>query len=554
MPVRAAIAFLALLLLFAPASAEILPTLPLRELIVRAPVVVLAEPIDKARPGHFRVQEVLKGQAPRVGAEIEFQGLENCLNPGEQPEWARIDSAILFLRPTGDGRLELIESGLRLHTRDGAVMWPVQLRNPGGFRMIPQPGLRWDALLERARSDSFETIHLRSAAELADPRRRNTLLLDWVERHRTDFTDGRNITWMRLSPAIRNFGSEGMDLTDFDANGWGELQFLPFTRVLQSGVPDDCWRATNLYAELNHGELPAGATAAFANRAGRQLLLMAAKDGHQLDGRRARALRLLADPWVLSNSQSGADERSELLDGLLPILKDRNAACRGLAVQGVARIAAVDKPSPERVLKALRIAYRSEEPGPVRNACAESFYELAGPQAWKNLSGHSAGYLSLIRDLEVRDDKLYFWVTLKTDPLVLVKQPPEVVIDHVDAEGRMHPGGKIALVALPRAGKDEGWRGIPLLTDISHQSLKPGKYRLRVQGVAGDEKLHWESELRTFEVVVPSAPRQPAEDQSPLGNLIRSFTLVPKPVTIERGMVTPDNKAKRVIVLDGDAF
>jgi hypothetical protein len=551
MPTRSAFALLFMFLFGNSVRGEILPTFPLRELTVWAQVVVLVEPIDVARPGRFRVAEALKGQAPRIGGEIEVAGLDAYFVPKEQPDWRRIDGALLFLRTTTEGRYELIESGVRLHTREGTIWWPVQPHNPGGYRMVPENGISWEALLLRARSDAAEANRVRMATEQAEVTRRDSILLEWVERHRTDFTDGRDRIWSRLTPTIRNLGSESAEVTDLDANGWGELQLVPFNRVLQGRVPGDCWRAVNLYADMNQGELPPGATAAFASRSGRQQLLAVARDGRQLDGRRARALRILAEPAIIAAEPPDVSERTGLLDGLLPLLNDRDATRRGWAARAVLRGAVDDSAATDRAISSLRQAYRSEQPGPTRNALAEAFYELAGPQRWSRLTGRPDTSLALIRDLEVREDKLLFWLTLRTQPLAVVKESPTLIVEQILAGGEAGKVRKIPL-ALPASARDEGWRGKPLLMELNHADLMPGTWRLRVIGVAGTDRQPWESEPRTLRVVVsdPARARQ-RPDGSLLGNLLRSVTrAAPAPAPV----VMSEDRTKRTIVLDGEAF
>jgi len=56
MSCRPAFALIFVLLIGAVSRAEVLPTLSLRELTIRADVVVLAVPINGPRPGLFRVR------------------------------------------------------------------------------------------------------------------------------------------------------------------------------------------------------------------------------------------------------------------------------------------------------------------------------------------------------------------------------------------------------------------------------------------------------------------------------------------------------------------
>ena len=203
---RSAYACTLILLTNSAVRAELLPTLPLRELAVRADVVVVAAPVAATEPGHFRVRELLKGAAPGAGAEIAVEGIEACIRLREQPDQARVDAALLFLRTTAEGRFELIASGVRLHARDGSVWWPVPHNNTGRYHMVPDAGVQWDACVLRARSDAAESARVQSACGLADAGRRDRFLLEWVERHRHEFSNGREPAGAWHSPAVPGMG------------------------------------------------------------------------------------------------------------------------------------------------------------------------------------------------------------------------------------------------------------------------------------------------------------------------------------------------------------
>jgi hypothetical protein len=550
MHTRTACALTFLLLAATRAPAEVLPTLPLRELTIRADVVVIAAPLDATTPGRFRVRELLKGASPRPGAEFEVAGIDACVRPRDQPDWHRVDAALLFLRETAGGRLELVESGVRLYTRERAVWWPVQLQNPGAYRMLAERGVSWDATVLRVRADAVEAARVRSACATADVTRRDRSLFEWVDQHRDEFVGDRDLAWMQVTRSVRNLGEEGAsDVRDLDALGWGELQLTPFTRILQGGEPSDCLRAVHLFAELNQGTMLPDAAAALGTREGRALLLATARDGRQLDGNRARALRLLGDPKVAEKNRPDEGERNELLAGLLTLFKDPDPTCRGLAARAILCLAGSGNASSERVMDVLARAYKQEPPGPGRNFMAESLWRFAGPQRWVALTGRPNASLALMRDVGVRDEKLFFWVTLATDPPLAVKEPPELVVEWLDAKGAAKETKRVPLPFVVPPGPD-GWRGGPRHVELTHVDLKPGTIRMTVTGVAGPDKLPWTTEPRTLRVEVPGSSR-PQGDGSVLGGFLRSISRAPVMPVLE----TPrPDKAKRRVILDGDSF
>jgi hypothetical protein len=549
MPFRAAFALTLALLAGRVARAEILPTLPLRELTIRADVIVVAEPLDTARAGRFRVTRLLKGAAPRPGAEMGVEGLDRYVRSREQLEWAGVDAVLLFLRSTEDGRLDALESGIRLHTRDRKVWWPVQPVNPGGYRMTVEAATDWDQVLARVQADASDVTHLRRACDWPFAARRDRFLLEWVERHRNQFTDGRDVSWLRYSPAVSNLGSEEVDVSDLQASGWGELQLLPFARVLRGRVPADCWQAVNLFAELNQGATPPGANAAFADRPGRAWLLAVASDLRQLEGHRARALRVLADATANGTEPPDMHERTDLLDQLLPLLVDADPKCRGLAARAARQAAAHQPELTERAVSVLSSAYKAEQPGPARNAMAESLYELAGPGRWAKVAGRPNGNLSFLQDAGIREDKLYFWVTLKTDPAAMVTVAPTLIWQRLDSKGAVAETKKVR-VTLPSSPGNNGWNGGPMHVELIHTDLRTGNWRFRVTGVAGPDKRPWESEPRTLRVAVSGSSR-PRAQRSVWSGILQAVTGNPDPLDEP---VAPESKAKRTVELDGEAF
>ncbi len=528
------------------ARAAASPTLSLRELTVRADVVVVAAPLDVRTPGRLRVRELIKGAAPRAGTELTVDGLDAYVRPREQPAWAGVDAALLFLRIGPGGHLFPLESGVRLLTRDGTLWWPAG--EPGVIRrMVPEHGVSWDAALFRVREDATEMAKLFAARGLADATRRDHALLDWVERNRNEFSDGDRPEAPR-TPGPGGRAVPPSVVADLETRGWGELQLLPFDQVLQGKVPADCWAAVNLYAEVNSGAAPRSAAAAFAGREGRALLVAVARDGRQLAGRRARALRLLADPAVGVSDVPGAAERAALLEALLPLLSDKQPACRGLGALAARQITGEDGAAIERVVAALAAAYSAEPPGPARNAQAEVLYDLPGSSGGMVRTGRWRGGLALLRDLELRDDKLCFWLTHKPGTTAPAGTPT-LWLERLNSQGGVAETKKMPFPATPPS-RLAAWRGGPLYAELSHGALNPGTWRLRVTGVSGADKLPWESEPRTFRIGQAASARA-RQGGSVLGSLLRSAIGVPDPPQLMPG---PEEKPRRTVTTDGEAF
>jgi hypothetical protein len=537
-----------LFLLPAAARADGPPALTLRELTVRAGAVVVAEPAGV--PGRFRVTEALQGAAPRPGEVVEVADLGQYLRPREEPDPARVDAALLFLSgaagEAGLVRGGLVPSGAWLHTRDERVWVPVRPREGGGYRMGAGRGVTWTALLLQARADAAAVNRVLAARELPGPRR-TAALLDWVERHRSEFAGSERIPQAKGIPAP----AEGPAEADLRGRGWGELERQPLVWALQGGTPAEAWRALQVYAELNEGACAPEAVGAFASRAGRRLLVDVARDGGQLQGARARALKLLAAPGVYAAAGGPLSEaeHTELLDGLLPLLADKSSPLRGLAALAVGQVCSSPgrgNPPPERALAALAKAYKAEPPGPARNALAATAYDLGGAERWRGLSGQPHGLFALLADLGQRDGKVYFWLAYRSDGLK-VFECPSLVLERVDEGGKPQQTKSVPLPATAAPAWAQGWAPGGLLhAELSVADLKPGTWRLRVTGKAGPDKVPWSSEPRTFQIVVPGAP-PPERERSVWAQLFMKSR--PEP---PRPWPQPENPALRRIVLDGE--
>src|SRR5262249_35501791 len=100
------------------------------------------------------------------------------------------------------------------------------------------------------RRDSAAVKRVLFLKQLNDPHRRNQRLLEWVDDHRHEFGS--------VNP---------------ERGGWGDLETDIFDWIMASGIPEDCWAAVRLYAELNHGAVPPLKSPAFGSREGRDFLL-----------------------------------------------------------------------------------------------------------------------------------------------------------------------------------------------------------------------------------------------------------------------------------------
>jgi hypothetical protein len=154
--------------------------------------------------------------------------------------------------------------------------------------------------------------------------------------------------------------------------------------------------------------------------------------------------------------------------------------------------------------------------------------------------------LALVRDFGIRNDKLYFWVTLKTVPDSVVKELPLLILERLDAKGNASETRKLPLPATVPAGA-EGWTGGPRHVELNHVDLKPGTWRLRIEGIAGPDKRSWVSEPRTFRVEMSGSTARPS--RSVWSGLLRAVTGAPDPIDAS---MPPDPKVTRKVILDDE--
>jgi hypothetical protein len=494
--------------------AEELPTLPVRELVLRADTIVLAEPLDPAAIQRFKVIEILKGAGlkkddafdlvdlaphnPQLPAtDIQLAGQV----PGQTgPDRYRVRQALLFLggnKGTADEpRFAPVLSGLRFLTADNQLIVPRQPKNPGDYVLTLEPDGDWITLLRETRADVAVVERVGFLKKLNDPRRRNPRLLEWIEQHRHEF------------------GSANPE-----RGGWGDLETDVFDWVLASGIPVDCWAAVRLYAELNHGTLPSLKGPAFGSREGRDFLLQVVLDEQALTSDRARALHLLGEsvtPWTGEKVRPvmtpvTAAEVADLLDKLLPFLEQKEESLRAAAVRTTQRLARETERDADRqrALEALVRAYQAEKLGAVRDDLAEAVCLLGGPERWQQLTGNPAGIRVFVRDLARSGNKVAFWLGMPAGQMT-VTECPTLVLQRLDREGTPAEKKTLPLPVsyLPRPW-NEGWDGgLYLQVQFPVEGFNAGTWRVGVEGKGKKDKdeLKWAAEPKTFVMEVSKKP------------------------------------------------
>jgi hypothetical protein len=481
------------------------PPPALRRLCLDAPAVVLAVPADPMTPLRFRVQEVLRGPL-EVGAMISPAGLQadrvrtldhaNLIEGKPRPR--RIVAALLFLERDAGKGWRVLPGGLRFCGDDGTTLAPADRR---GTLQAREEG-RWTAVVARVREDLAAVEQLENYRRIGRPQRRVQALLGWVRQRKGVF-------------AASGSG------TDEAPAGWGRLQLEVFDWIFAATGPEDAWQAVQLYAELNHGEAPRLLAPTFATRAGRAFLAKVAGDERRLLGERIRAVQLLTDRRTLEPTREECargsqfaekKERESLVEQLAARLPEKDEAYRAALAKGIVGLTRAPGVAGKAVPALVR-AYKESLPGPARDELAMALCALAPPSQWKELTGNPPGVCACLRDFDHREDRLTFWLALKT-PGPRVLEAPTLLIDRFGALGFIAETKRFPLQVqnLP-GGWAAGWGGEDALVAQLDVSKLAGNnhYRARVEGFVGKgpERQKWTSEPRKFRIAPRPNEQQP---------------------------------------------
>lgn len=459
----------------------------LRQLCIRAPLVVLARPADPEKPSRFTVLAVLRGRGVKTGDELRPAGLggapawdDDTIDPEtKKPRRRRIETALLFLEPAEvDGMRDpyrVMPAGYRFCTDDGLVLVP----NPPRVNKE----IAWPDLLRQVRGDLDAVDRLRAARRIAKPSLRVRAVSDWVQRRRGE---------MAQSPPPA--------ASDLIPGSWYELATDVFDWMFADASPHEAWGVVLLYASLHRGEVPRLKSPVFATAEGRALLLGVALDGKQLAGDRARALRLLAAS--VANCEEAA--RGEHAKKLAPLLRLTDETMQVETARALVALAGKG-PAPHEVLGLLPLAYQSADPGAARDELALALQRLA-PNEYASASGNPAGVCVRLTDFQRDGDEVTFFVDLRTGAKVYER--PTLIVEKLGLLGFVAETKKVPLEVL---NLDGAWadgvadttlgvrvRLSRLITapkpEQSNVRPTPTLYRFRVEGSAGKDKQSWRSE------------------------------------------------------------
>lgn len=500
-----------------PASADILPTLFLRELVAKSEEIVVARPADAARVVgkdiEFVASEVLKGRRIAVGqtitvADLSYYHLDDPPfgprnNKGRPPHCVR---ALLFLNPKRTGReqdavagqFELYTSGIRLLTDAAKVLLPRQFINPGDYYFVVASNTDWPGLLKKVRADVKAVAAVYAMQDIADSAERNRALFAWIEEHRKEFAG----TYM----AGNNQAPE---------QGWGSLEYHVFEWIVDGGRPDDAWRAVKVWrkvAKYPFGIGPIGKPDAFASSEGRRILLRVALDeAEPIEDRQSAVYRLAMSLYNKPPEPRPmtAEEYRQIKAATLALLKHSDPQLCRFTTWLAERLDAVKPhlridPRPRETLDAVIEAYRRQPPGRGRVEMAARIIDIGGEYVWQQLSGNPDKILVNLQSARIRRDerravvRFTIFQSIHHDKGDLFKaSKPVAALEKLDTHGTGEPH---VLPLSYLANASSGGRG-PWIAEVPADLLSPGKWQLIVVGkVDAVDDYEWCSEPAVVDV------------------------------------------------------
>lgn len=513
MPIRMMVLWICTVLCTALAGqvlAEDLPTLSIRYMTIEADEIVLVEPANPKAgvlPRRYKAISVLEGSDIKPGQEIVVRN--DGLYKLGSPEWMRLKSdakkpptqimkALLFLKRPAKEASEKgyrpVLSGIRALAKSGEVLVPRQLMNPGPQYLLPKKGEDWDAMLAQVRSDLPRIAKIRELGRIRDRRRRNKAVFEWIGKHKKEFGGGY-------------FGGR--------SKGWASLEQQLFDWLMESCIPEDCWRAIELSAELGTG--PERSHPSFCSPRGRELLMAKVFDKKLPDSLRLRALRKLGGGSTFWYSPRQAYPSTELVtqkeqEKIIGRVKEllghtdstwRTAAVRCLMSASRPYAANLMHMATKQAIPNLVALYRNERKEGVRWQTIEAIRRIEDEAFWKDLSGNPHGIVVFVGFLGISQGALEFRLRLAHTQAKLTEMPI-LRLEKLNPQGKVTETKTIEPELMdPKNVFNRGWESwmsqphvkIPL------SKVGPGLWRVVAKGRVGKGEMKWHSE--PTEITIP---------------------------------------------------
>jgi hypothetical protein len=481
-------------------ESRILATLSIRILTVEADVIVEGDPVVSASgifPLRYRVGSVLKGPVSLLGQELILKDDDHLYNMSRQ-SWMRdnqplprITTALLFLRNPPDGRegYALVASGIRALADDGTVLVPSQAINPGPYHLSPTKDQNLVAMIAQVQQDLPVVEHLRSLKDIPDRTKRNQAIFGWIEDHKKDFEGGYLGT---------------------DAKGWGPLDHDLFSWILESCIPEDCWRAIELEADLRTWS-SVGWHPSFCSTRGRELLLTKIFDAKASDSVCLRALGHLGSLacWYANPNQYPGtcnitqEEQKTIIRYIIPLLKHKDSAWRKAAVMCLQSVswpcdARYQQMLTKQAVPDLSDLYRTERNAEVRDEIIETLRRLEDDAFWQNLTGNPHGMVVYARFNSIYKGVVEFHPILKFGHANFT-EPPVFRFEKL-AEDGTRAKSELIKPSIQPPDLAKAWADGEMVTmTVPASQFEPGRWRVTLEGRCDGQPWHSEP----IEITVP---------------------------------------------------
>jgi len=516
------------------AKADMRLHLSRRELSMRAEVIVIVKAPEPLHPWSekgimrakgpekavkFRVLEVIKGEGIKTADTISVNGLSEYTL--ERAYWRvsgrrkaplpEITKGLFFLQSDKDaeeeGTYQLEATGIRYLTEKNEVLYPLQKCNPGPWALTLAQDTKWDEVVEKIRFDLSVLEDVTALKRIEDPVQRNKALFDWIESNKKKLCEYAKVKTHDMS--------------------WSTLEEWVFEWIMESCIPEDCWRALKLYTEIVPKSFrgPTVELPCFASSEGRKLLVAIAIDERMPDSDRICALRWLRcgtfEPYSRKKLPEHlvmvtVDEQKEILEKLIPLLESENSQIREAVVESVRDLSNPTQGSmPEfdvkYALPSLVDAYDAEKPGKIRNKMAVAVRAVGGDKYWNELTGNPFGLVVLLDGLRVSDKNATFSLHLSFAS-VEIPECPTMILELIGDMGKIieKKSMPFPLFYPKKEWKEITTRGI-YGAAILFDGLAIGQWRITVKGKCKSvrEKLEgeWISEAEIF--IVPELKKEP---------------------------------------------
>ncbi len=516
--------FFLLLFISINLTAEDLPTLPTVELVVRSKYVAIAEFSDdnKDYPNNlrFNVLTWLKKTPIKISDQIVIRGFSSIdtgsyLIKSNSNIECSVDRFLLFFNPPYEGEekdhYDLFLSGFRGLSKNGEVLYPLQLENPGPYRIVKAESNwtgvnwpnEWNVLLDKVKEEIERTEQVFALRQIENMDTRNEAILGWIEKHLSE---------------LKNENSRNYDR-------WGSLTEDLFKWVWSSGRDTASWRVLLLRQQLDtffvypHIQIEDGARAPFGNPDARRFFIEKINDPNAgLVEKRIAVFHLNRSLWTnyylrpeyFPKRPITKKEQSGLADLFAELIKHDDPFIKETAILALVNL--VNPPDTygkltfrnDKIVEILKAEYRNIPTGRFRNEFVQKLVSFVSGDDWEKLTGNPDRMLVIIYHFYHDPKKEIVKFNLRhvtgREPII---SEPTVVAEKLNKKREVEKIVTLpATPFYPKTTWEEGRsKNCAIQIHLPAAEFSPGIWRFKVEGTVGKfEDSKWTSEPWELEI------------------------------------------------------